>query len=197
MDSFDLFSELDKGESVGANDILSNMDKNIKGAEHYQYFLDNLRSRIGGTALFDFLQTLGVGDLRQLSVISNMSDRELSELVGKYDKLGTIAKNTALSENGIPTIQSGSTVFGYNSATGEFASGSVVNSSTTATSTANGDVVVYYLEKIIEILATYFPQVIETMGFDVRLDSGALVGELVSPMNMALGKLSTRKDRGR
>ena len=128
-----------------------------------------------------------------------MSDRELSELVGKYDTLGTIARNTALSENGLPTIQSGSTVFGYNSATGEFASGSVGSGSTSATDTtsASSDVVVYYLQKIIDILATYFPQVIETMGFDIRLDSGALVGELVSPMNVALGKLTQRKDRGR
>ena len=100
------------------------------------------------------------------------------------------------------------TIFGYNSATGKFLGGGETGSEVVSgTNTLMGmiqtavaeknEVVVYYLKNIIEVLATYFPQLIDSMGFDIRLDSGALVGELAVPMNQALGKLSTRKDRGR
>lgn len=107
-----------------------------------------------------------------------------------------------------PMILNKPTIFGYNSATGKFMGGGETGSEVVSgTNTlmgmiqtavdAKNEVVVYYLQKVIDVLATYFPQLIEAMGFDIRLDSGALVGELASPMNVALGKLSTRKDRGR
>lgn len=100
------------------------------------------------------------------------------------------------------------TIFGYDAASGKYLgageSGSeVVAGSKTlmgmigkAVSDNNSDVV-YLLEKLIDTLYKYFPQIIESMGHDVILDSGALVGGIAVPMNTALGKLSQRKDRGR
>ena len=54
-----------------------------------------------------------------------------------------------------------------------------------------------HLQKIIEVLGLYFPQLIDAFDADIYLDTGVLVGELAEPMNEALGRLSIRKDRGR
>ena len=57
--------------------------------------------------------------------------------------------------------------------------------------------VISYLKKIVDVLCSYFPELIEAFDVDVRLDSGVLVGELAPAMDDALGRLSSRKDRGR
>lgn len=108
-----------------------------------------------------------------------------------------------------PMIMNSPTIFGYNAANGKFMGGGEAGSEViTGTQTlmnmiqsavaAQNETVVYCLEKIIEILVAYFPQIIETFAsMGIYLDSGMLVGELAVPMNQALGKLSVRKDRGR
>lgn len=107
-----------------------------------------------------------------------------------------------------PMIMTKPTVFGYDAATGQLMGGGeagsevVTGTGTLMTMIANAvsaqnSAVVYYLQKLIEILASYFPQILESMDKELVLDSGVLVGELVVPMNQALGKLSNRKDRGR
>jgi phage-related protein len=100
------------------------------------------------------------------------------------------------------------TIFGYNSANGKLlgageAGSEVVAGSTTlmnmiqnAVAEQNGTLN-YYLQKIVELLATFFPEQIESFrNMKVQLNTGALVGELVVPMDEALGILSERKDRG-
>lgn len=107
-----------------------------------------------------------------------------------------------------PMIMTKPTIFDFNPATGMAKGGGeagseVVSGTTTlmnmiqsAVSDQN-ETLLYYIQKLIDILVTYFPQIIEAMDRDVILDSGALVGEMAVPMNQALGKLSGRKDRGR
>lgn len=62
---------------------------------------------------------------------------------------------------------------------------------------AQNEAVVYYLQKLVEILATYFPQVLESMGNDIVLDDGVLVARIAPAMDKELGKIKDRKDRGR
>lgn len=62
---------------------------------------------------------------------------------------------------------------------------------------AQNEALVVYMERLIEMLGIFFPEVIEGMGRQLVLDSGVLVGELAEPINEALGRLSNRKDRGR
>ena len=101
------------------------------------------------------------------------------------------------------------TIFGYNAKSGNLlgagdAGSEVVAGTTTlmnmiqtAVATQNG-ALISYLQKIVEMLATFFPEQIETFrNMKLQLNTGALVGELVYPMDQALGKLSNRKDRGR
>lgn len=108
-----------------------------------------------------------------------------------------------------PMLLNNPAIFGYSPASGKFLGGGdgngteVVSGATTLmnmirTAASEGNsAIVYYLQKLIEILASFFPQVLEAMDKDLVLDSGVLVGELVVPMNQALGRLSNRKDRGR
>jgi hypothetical protein len=56
---------------------------------------------------------------------------------------------------------------------------------------------VYYLQKLVEIIATYFPQIIEGMDRPICFDPNKAAAAMAIPMNKELGKLSTRKDRGR
>jgi hypothetical protein len=106
-----------------------------------------------------------------------------------------------------PMVMTKPTVFGYNAATGQLMGGgeagsevvsgtnTLMNMISTAVATQNSEMV-YYLQRLIQILAEYFPQVLESMDRDVVLDSGVLVGELAPGMDKALGKLAVRKGRG-
>ena len=100
------------------------------------------------------------------------------------------------------------TIFGYDQTSGKYLGGGdagseVVAGSSTLMSMIKGAVaeqnstLTYYMQKLVQMLASYFPQLIEAFDVDIVLDSGVLVGELAIPMNNALGKLSSRKDRGR
>lgn len=100
------------------------------------------------------------------------------------------------------------TIFGYSAASGKFLGGGeagseVVSGSNTlmnmikaAVSSQNEDVV-YYLQKIIQILADFFPMVLEALDMDIVLDDGTLVGRLAPAMDVELGRLNNRKGRGR
>ena len=100
------------------------------------------------------------------------------------------------------------TVFGYNSATGNFMGGgeagsevvagsqTLMNMIQSAVATQNNDLA-YNIQKLIEMLASYFPQILTSMDREIVLDTGATVGALAVPMDEALGRLQIRKDRGR
>ena len=100
------------------------------------------------------------------------------------------------------------TIFGYSAATGKYLGGGEAGSEVVAGSqtlmnmiqsavSEQNSTLTYYIQKLIEILATYFPQILEAMDREIVLDTGATVGALAVPMDEALGKLSDRKDRGR
>lgn len=103
------------------------------------------------------------------------------------------------------------TIFGYSAASGKYLGGGeagnevvageshLMNMIRTAVATQN-EAVEYYLQKLIEILADYFPQILEVMNQPVPAvlgDPNYVANQLAVPMNNALGKLSSRKDRGR
>lgn len=100
------------------------------------------------------------------------------------------------------------TIFGYDQTSGKYLGGGeagseVVAGSSTLMTMIRGAVaeqnstMTYYLQKLIQMLSSYFPQLIEAFDVDLYLDTGVLVGEMAIPMNNALGKLTSRKDRGR
>lgn len=109
-----------------------------------------------------------------------------------------------------PIVMKEPTIFGYNSETGQLMGGGEAGSEVvTGTNTlmnmiqsavsAQNSGLVYYLNKIIEILAMYFPQVLEKMDIPVPavIDPNQAAAALAVPMNKELGKLSAREERGR
>ena len=107
-----------------------------------------------------------------------------------------------------PLLMNSPTIFGYNAANGKLMgggeSGSEVVSGTDTLMTMIKGVVaeqnsglVYYLQKIIDVLAAQFPQLIEAFNVSLAVDGRELAAAMAVPMDEALGKLSSRKDRGR
>ncbi len=130
-------------------------------------------------------------------------------LEGKIPKLGIEWYAKAMNN---PMILTKPSVFGYNAETGQFmgggdvpgGGGEVVSGTNTLMNMIQDTVsnensnLVYYLNKIVEILATYFPQILEKLGMPVPayFDPNQAAEALAVPMNYQLGKLSKRKDRG-
>lgn len=101
------------------------------------------------------------------------------------------------------------TIFGYSADSGKLLGGGEGNGNEvvageshlmemirSAVATQN-ETLVYYLQTLIEMLADYFPQILDNMERELVLDSGELVGTLAVPMNERLGRIMLRKDRGR
>ena len=59
------------------------------------------------------------------------------------------------------------------------------------------DVVEYYLQKLTDMLADYFPQLLNAAGHDIVTNDGVIIARYAPMMNNELGKISRRKDRGR
>jgi hypothetical protein len=109
-----------------------------------------------------------------------------------------------------PMILNEPSIFGYSPASGKLLGGgdgnggevvsgadTLMNMIQTAVATQN-EALVYYLQKIIQMLADFFPKVLEAlMNMNVVLDDGTLVGRLAPAMDLELGKIKGRKDRGR
>ena len=107
-----------------------------------------------------------------------------------------------------PMIMTKPTVFGYDAASGKLlgggeagsevvsGTGTLMNMISSAVAMQN-EALAYYLQKIIEVLATYFPQILQEMNKVPVWDTGVAAAQLAVPMNKELGKLSTKNGRGR
>jgi hypothetical protein len=107
-----------------------------------------------------------------------------------------------------PLMMNSPTIFGYNAANGKYLGGGesgseVVSGTDTLMTMIEGVVaeqnnaVVYYLQKVIDVLSAYFPQLMEVFNVSLDVDGRKLAYAIAEPMDEALGKLSSRKDRGR
>ena len=57
--------------------------------------------------------------------------------------------------------------------------------------------VAYYLEKLISMLAEYFPELITNLEKEIILDDGTLVGKLAPKMDNKLGDINKLRARGK
>jgi hypothetical protein len=56
---------------------------------------------------------------------------------------------------------------------------------------------VVYLEKLLDLLAAYFPEALEAMRTPATFDPDQAAAVLAVPINQQLGRLTTQKGRGR
>ena len=59
------------------------------------------------------------------------------------------------------------------------------------------DRVIALLEMMMDLMADYFPQLLEAAGHDIVTDDGTIIGHYAPKMNAALGRISNKKERGR
>ena len=127
-------------------------------------------------------------------------------LKGSIPKLGIEWYAKAMNN---PMVMTKPTIFGYNAETGKLQGGgevpggemiggtnTIMNMISNAVASQNNTIVVY-LQHLIEILATYFPQILEAAGHDIVTDDGTVIGYYAPKIDEALGKIKTRKERGR
>lgn len=62
---------------------------------------------------------------------------------------------------------------------------------------SQNEAVVYYLQRITEIMADYFPQVVDGLDRPLAFDADGMANAMAVPMDKYLGRLKERKDRGR
>lgn len=107
-----------------------------------------------------------------------------------------------------PMVMTQPTVFGYNPQTGKLMGGGERGSEVVAGTNSlmgmisaavaeQNSATVYYLQKLVNILVGFCPQVLEAMEREIVLDSGEMVAALAVPLDRELGKIQARKERGR
>ncbi len=103
------------------------------------------------------------------------------------------------------------TIFGYSAASGRYlgagdgngnevvAGESHLMNMISAAVAAKTDDLAYYLQKLIEMLAVYFPEILDGIKTPrpAVFDPNHAAAALAVPMNRELGKISTKKERGR
>lgn len=106
-----------------------------------------------------------------------------------------------------PKIMTKPTIFGYNSETGQYMGGGeagseVVSGTNTLMqmiSTAvseNNEAMLYYLQRLVQILAEYFPLILAAMEQEISMD-GVVVARKISPyIDRELAKIQKIKERG-
>lgn len=169
----------------GAKNIVTSAVSKIKGAFNFSWSLPKLKlphiSVTGGKAPF------GIGGKGSLPKFS----------ISWYKK----AMDNAM-------ILNNPTVFGYSAASGNYlgageAGSEVVAGTNTlmrmiqaAVAEQDGNIV-YYLQRLVELIGTFFPQIIDAMDREFVFDDGVIAARLAPRMDTELGKIRSRKDRGR
>lgn len=107
-----------------------------------------------------------------------------------------------------PMIMNKPTIFGYDASTGKLMGGgeagsevvsgtdTLMNMISSAVATQN-EGIAYYLEKLIEMLAEYFPEALDAMRTPAVFNPDTAAAALAVPMNRELGYLAAKKGRGR
>jgi hypothetical protein len=83
--SLSLFDEVEDQEAKTKDEIVKNLQDQIKAIDEYAYVMASLDDRLAGTDLLEYLQTLGVDSTEQLKVINSMTDEELTNYANLYD----------------------------------------------------------------------------------------------------------------
>ena len=100
------------------------------------------------------------------------------------------------------------TLFGYNAATGTFQGGGEAGDEAVApidtlqqyvraAVQSENTIMAAKLDRIIDLLVRFFPELLEALDINMYLDTGVLVAETASQYDVALGKIAIKKGRGR
>lgn len=99
------------------------------------------------------------------------------------------------------------TIFGFNPKTNQLMAGGEAGSETVVGTdslmqmigsaiAANNEVMIEKFDRLISILAEFFPEVLSGLDRQIVLDTGVVAGELAPKMDEKLGRISNHKERG-
>ena len=100
------------------------------------------------------------------------------------------------------------TIFGYNPSSGKYLGGgeagnevvageqTLMNMIQTAVAEQNSETT-SWMQRLFELIASYFPQMLGAMKAPIAFNADSMATTLAVPMNRELGRISSRKDRGR
>jgi hypothetical protein len=124
------------------------------------------------------------------------------------DLLKGVIPKLSIKWNAKGAIMKEPTLFGYNPATGTIQGGGEAGDEAVApidtlqqyvkaAVQSENTVMVSKLDRIIELLVRFFPEMLEALDINMYLDTGVLVAETADQYDVALGKIAIRKGRGR
>ena len=124
------------------------------------------------------------------------------------DLLKGVIPKLSIKWNAKGAIMKEPTLFGYNPATGTFQGGGEAGDEAVApidtlqqyvkaAVQSENTVIAIKLDRIIELLVRFFPEMLEALDINMYLDTGELVAETASQYDVALGKIAVKKGRGR
>lgn len=189
----------------GAKNVVTNVLNGIKNS--FSNIFEGVKNVVKGAidkikGFFQFKVELPKIKLPHFGI--SPSGWQIGDLLkGSIPKLGIEWYAKAMDKG---MIMNQPTIFGYDSASQNFLAGGEAGSETvvgtqnlmemiqTAVSSENS-VLIQFFTKLIALLEDFFPQVLENMGYDLVLDTGALVAETAPQMDEELGKIFKRKGR--
>lgn len=98
--SFGLFDAVKLEDAIGGEKLIKNLSDQVKTLSRYEEIITELAGDLGeDNPLYEALKEQGVGAMRTLLVISEMSDEELKTYSDLYAKRSKLAKRIAEEEN--------------------------------------------------------------------------------------------------
>lgn len=93
--SFGLFDKAQIGGYVSENDLIRNLDSQVSALTYYQKELNTLSDKIGGTALYEEIESMGIDAYEEIKAINRMSDSQLQSYLDKYNSIADISQQMA------------------------------------------------------------------------------------------------------
>ena len=107
LSKFSLTEKLTFEEAATPFEMIGVLDSSVNQLEEYNEVMTSLKSKIGGTAFYDYVKEMGVDDLSTLQSLNDATDMQLQYLVTLYDERQTladeIAQNQLIDETAIET----------------------------------------------------------------------------------------------
>lgn len=95
---FDFAGILNQDKKVNGGDLLNNMSTQVTAMTMWGDEMAKLEEKIGGTALFDAIQELGVESLYEVQAINEMTKEQLDQYVMLYNQRADLARKQARNE---------------------------------------------------------------------------------------------------
>ncbi len=93
-----LFDKYQRKTAVPETALIRNLESQVSALEDYSTALEGIKGRVDNEAIIAELESLGPNSLAELEALNRMTDDQLAEFVGLYEKKFALATTEATSE---------------------------------------------------------------------------------------------------